>query len=279
MLPCLVSARGLIDLPGVFLRRLLAHPLTEHHALDDPATTQLRRRIIDTKPFLKAIYDEWYTILASELPDVDGRVLELGSGAGYCHRFIPNLITSEVFFIPGVHLIADARNLPFCDQSLRAIVFTDVLHHMPDVRSFFHEAFRCLQPGGKILMIEPWVTRWSLFINTRFHHEPFRHDAEDWSFPSDGPLSAANGALPWIVLVRDRQRFESEFPELIIEKIRPFLPFRYLISGGVSMRSLMPGFAHPLWLRLEQMLSAHMDSLAMFAFVALRRNDLASVLK
>jgi hypothetical protein len=28
-------------------------------ALDDPATTALRRQIIASKPFLTAIYDEW----------------------------------------------------------------------------------------------------------------------------------------------------------------------------------------------------------------------------
>jgi SAM-dependent methyltransferase len=253
------------------LRRLLAHPLTSGLTVDDPATTVLRRQIISSKPFLKAVYDEWYEMIRSSLPEVRGCVLELGSGAGYCHEFIPGLITSEVFFVPGISMVADGRRLPFRDDSLRAIVFTDVLHHMPDVRCFFAEASRCLVRGGRVLMIEPWVTRWSQFINTNFHHEPFRPDAEGWSFPSSGPLSGANGAIPWIVFVRDRARFELDFPNLIIEHIRPFLPFRYLVSGGVSMRSLMPGFLHGCWARAEQLLEARMSILAMFAFIALRK--------
>jgi SAM-dependent methyltransferase len=258
-------------LAAALLRRLLAHPLTAGICVDDPATTELRKQIISSKPFLKAIYDEWYGMLAAGLPPGDGDVLELGSGAGYCDRFIPGLITSEVFSCPSVKLMADAQRLPFRDSSLRAIVFTDVLHHIPNVREFFAGASRCLRQGGKILMVEPWVTPWSRFVYQHFHHEPFCPEAEDWQFPTSGPLSGANGALPWIVFARDRDRFESEFPQLAIEQIRPFLPFRYLVSGGVSMRGMMPGFTHPLWLRFERMLESHMSRLGMFAFVSVRR--------
>ena len=253
------------------LRRLLAHPLTAGIPLDDPATTELRRRIISSKPFLRAIYDEWYALLAAELPPGAGDVLELGSGAGYCERYIPGLITSEVFPAPAVRLVADARHLPFPEAALRAIVFTDVLHHMPDVQQFFREACRCLRSGGKILMVEPWVTPWSRFVYRRLHHEPFLPEAAEWQFPSSGPLSAANGALPWIVFVRDRSRFEAEFPQLALERIRPLLPFRYLVSGGVGLRSLLPGFTERWWARLERALEPQMPRLAMFAFIALRR--------
>jgi SAM-dependent methyltransferase len=239
--------------------------------VDDPATTELRQKIISSKPFLRAIYDEWYKMLAKELPSGDGDVLELGSGAGFCGQYIGGLITSEVFRCLTAQLVVDARQIPFANGSLRAIVFTDVLHHMPDVRQFFSEASRCLRPGGKILMIEPWVTAWSRFVFKHFHHEPFSPKARDWSFPCTGPLSGANGAIPWIVFVRDRDIFESEFPYLDIEQIRPFMPFRYLVSGGVGMRSLMPGFTHSLWVRLERMLEPQMPHLAMFAFVSLRR--------
>jgi SAM-dependent methyltransferase len=255
-------------LPSEFLRRLLAHPKTSGLDLDDPATTELRRHIIQSKPFLKSIYDEWYRDFAAQLPQVDGPVLELGSGAGYCRRFIPGLITSEVFYCDAVDVIADAQRMPFRDGVLRAIVFTNVLHHMPDVRRFFTEASRCLRTGGKILMIEPWLSPWSKFVYRRFHHEPFDAEAKDWSFPSSGPLSGANGAIPWIVFVRDRRIFDFEFPNLAVDQVRPFLPFRYLVSGGVAMRNLMPGFTHSLWRSLEHRLEPRMSSLAMFAFVS-----------
>src|SRR5690349_9064694 len=93
-------------------------------------------------------------------------ILELGSGAGHFTEFVPGTITSEVFFCSGVRLIADAQQLPFPSGSLRAIVFTDVLHHMPDVRSFFRESIRCLGTGGKVVMIEPWALPLGLVLYT-----------------------------------------------------------------------------------------------------------------
>lgn len=249
------------------LRQWLAHPLTAGLDLDDPATTELRRQIIQSKPFLKAIYDEWYSLLAAQLADIDGPVLELGSGAGYLHRFVENVITSEVFFCSGVALVANAQELPIATCSLRAIAFTDVLHHIPNARDFFREAIRCLRPGGKIVMIEPWVSRWSHFVYTHFHHELFAVDAKEWTFPSHGPLSGANGALPWIVFQRDRRAFELEFPELKIEVIRPLMPFRYLLSGGVSMRTLMPPFTQPFW----RLADGVFKDQGMFALISLVR--------
>ena len=256
-------------MPASFLRLLLAHPLTAELDLDDPATSALRRQIITSKPFLKAIYDEWYSMLAAALPEGPGEVLELGSGAGYCARFIPGLITSDVFPCPGVELIVHAAHLPFAANSLRAIIMTNVLHHISDVRQFFCEASRTLRPGGKILMIEPWVTAWSGIVYSRLHHEAFDPSVPDWSFPSSGPLSGANSALPWILFQRDRAKFTMEFPQLAIEQTRPFLPFRYLLSGGVGLRSLMPGFTYSTWVWLERALESQMPRLAMFGFVSL----------
>jgi hypothetical protein len=116
-------------------------------------------------------------------------------------------------------------------------------------------------------MVEPWVSTWSRPIYTRLHHEPFNPDAADWTFPQSGPVSGANGALPWIIFERDRSAFEAEFPELEIETVRPFMPFRYLVSGGVSMRQLMPEATFPLWRGLERWPRRW----SMFAFVQLRR--------
>ncbi|HMI52804.1 MAG TPA: methyltransferase domain-containing protein [Candidatus Saccharimonadales bacterium] len=253
------------------LRRFLAHPLTASLDIDDPATTELRKKIILSKPFLKAIYDEWYKMIADRVPAGDGRVLELGSGGGHCEAFIPGLLTSDVFPCPGVLYVLDARQLPFADRSLRGIVMTNVLHHMPDVRQFFLEATRCLAKGGRIAMIEPWSTPWARFVYKHFHHEPFSPKTSDWSFPSTGPLSGANMALPWIVFERDRPLFEKEFPELSLELIQPFMPFRYLLSGGVAMRTLMPNFTYGGWVALERMLSSQMNQIGLFALISLRR--------
>lgn len=259
---------------GARLRNLLAHPLTRGLDLDDPGTTALRREIIRSKPFLRRIYEEWYAALAAALPsaaDVPGRVLELGSGAGFFDEYCRDAITSEIFACPGIRVVMDGQRMPLGDRSLRGIVMTDVFHHLPDARRFLAEATRTVRPGGVVAMIEPWVTAWSKVIYTKLHHEPFRPAAQTWDFPASGPLSGANGALPWIVFRRDRAEFERAFPQWSIETVRPMMPLRYLVSGGVGMRALTPGWSTPLWRAFEGALSPLNGRLAMFAFVVLRR--------
>lgn len=253
---------------GSWLRSALAHPLTRGADLDSPATTALRREIIRSKPFLRKIYDEWYATLAADVPAGEGRVLELGSGAGYLRDFLPDVVTSEIFSCPGIDVVLDGQRMALADDALRAIVMTDVFHHLPDARAFFREATRTVRAGGVVAMIEPWVTTWSKLVYTKLHHEPFRPDAERWDFPTTGPLSGANGALPHIVFERDRAIFEREFPQWTIETVRPFMPLRYLVSGGVSMRSLVPGFAHGPVRAVESLLGERM---AMFAHIVVRR--------
>lgn len=149
---------------------------------------------------------------------------------------------------------------------------TDVLYHLPSARQFFSEGARCVQQGGRLIMIEPWVTSWSKLIYTKFHHEPFLPDAADWEFPSSGPLSGANDALPWIIFERDRTVFELEYPQWSIETIKSIMPFLYLTSGGVSMRNIMPGSFLGAIKFLEKVLEPWNNKLAMFAFICLRRS-------
>ena len=253
------------------LKEWLAHPHTRNLDLDDPRTTQLRRRIIQEKSFLRRIYQEWYEAIAEALPMGKKPVLELGSGAGFLRDFVPDLVTSEVLHCPDVNVVLNGQEVPFADGALRGIAMTDVLHHIPQPRRFFAEAVRCVQIDGVIVMIEPWVTPWSHLVYAKLHHEPFEPEATEWEFTADGPLSGANGALPWVIFERDRSQFREEFPQLRVQSIRPIMPFRYLVSGGVSLRSLIPGWTYELWRGLESVLQPWMNSWAMFAIIVLSK--------
>ena len=252
---------------------LLRHPLTRDLDIDDPRTTYLRREIIQSKPFLKSIYAEWYTEIAAIIPEGSGDVLEIGSGAGFFNEYIDGLITSDTFHLPWLSVVMDAQTLPFSDQSLRAVVMFNVLHHIKNVDRFFHEASRCVGPSGVIAMIEPWRTRWSNFVYATLHHEPFDADVEEWKIDPTGPLSGANDALPWIIFSRDRKRFEQDYEEWKIIRIKLDMPVVYLASGGISRRSLMPRMSYPLWRFAEKKLRPWMDSLGMFALIVLEKQS------
>ena len=253
------------------LKKLFSHPLTRRLDIDAPRCTKLRSSVIQNKAFLRQIYINWYKSLIMLLPPGEGPVLELGSGSGFLKDFIPNLLTSDIFQIKGIDFVLDGQRLPFKDTSLQSIVMVDVLHHIPDVTSFLAEAARCIKPGGLIVMVEPWVTRWSALVYRYLHHEPYHPETKKWDFAEGGPLSQANLALPWIIFARDRKEFERRFPKLRIQQVTLHSPFCYLLSGGVSLRSLLPGCLFETCRQIENMLMPWMGSLAMFATIALVR--------
>ncbi len=145
--------------------------------------------------------------------------------------------------------------MPFEDDQLDAIVMVDTFHHIPNVEKFLAEAQRCLKNGRKIIMIEPAKTWWGSFIYKNFHHEDFDTKVKQWQFQSDGPLSSANGALPWIVFKRDFEIFSQKFTQLKLEKYKNHSPIIYLLSGGLSMPQLMPNFSFGFFKTLDKILS------------------------
>jgi SAM-dependent methyltransferase len=236
-----------------YFRHRLSHPLTRGMDIDAPDTTALRLQIIQSKPFLRRLYEEWYEGISSYFSAEDV-VLELGSGAGFLRDWMPDLVTSDMFPIRGVDRVEDACALSFPDESLDGIVMSDVLHHIPDVDAFFREAARTLLTGGRIVMVEPWNNPMAAWVYRTLHHEPFDPDAAEWALRGAGPLSRANGALPWILTVRDADRFRAKHPQFSPARIRPIMLFAYLLSVGVSLRSLAPGFAYRLCRHVERII-------------------------
>ena len=253
------------------LKSWLAHPFTRHLPLHDPRTTLLRREIIQEKSFLNRIYREWYSSMISQLPAVDLPVLEIGTGGGFLQDFLPDLITSDIISLPWLSIVLDGHHLPFMDDAFNAVVMSNTLHHLVDVRDFLREAGRCVRRNGVVIMIEPWVTRWSSFIFSKFHYEPFEPESMQWDLPRSDLLTPANNALPWIVFARDRQRFQQTFPHWRIKLIREIMPLRYILSGGVSLRSLMPTWSFRFWRAVEYFLQPWRRSLGMFALIVLER--------
>jgi SAM-dependent methyltransferase len=240
--------------------------------LDAPATTIAHGQIIRSKPFLRRLYVDFYRRLAGWLPPQnDGRcVVELGSGGGFIKDIIPDARTSDVLDLPDVDMSFPGQTMPFEDGAVDAFVMLDVLHHLPAPAEFFEEASRCLRPGGRIVMIEPANTVFARFIYQRFHHEGF-DPSGPWALSGQGPLSAANGAMPWIIFVRDRERFDREFPELSVIHMTPHTPWRYLLSGGVSMRQLVPSWSYSLLGGLEWLASPLRRWIGMFYTIVVEK--------
>lgn len=243
----------------------------EQYNLDDPRRTVTHGEIIRSKKFLYQLYVEWYSHFKQKIETLpQGKLIELGSGAGFVKEVIPQMLTSDVMELPGLDYVFPGENMPFEDGSVAGIFMIDVLHHIPQPALFLKEAERVLAKGGKILMNEPANSAWGRFIYQNFHHEPFEPKGT-WEIPATGPLSGANGALPWIIFERDRKQFEEQFPSLKIESIKYHTPLRYLLSGGVSKRQLAPNFSYGMVKGIENLLLAISKQLSMFVTIEITR--------
>jgi SAM-dependent methyltransferase len=225
-------------------------------ALDSPDRIAELRHTIVAKPPLKEFYQGIYARYAACIGACPqgGLIVELGSGGGFAQQVIPDLITTDVLPYEGIDRVVDATEMPFKEASIRFLGMLNVFHHISDVEAFFREAVRCVVPGGRLLIIDQhpgWIGK---PILQYLHHEPFRPDTDNWRFESTGALSGANGALAWIVFVRDLQRFRQEFPNLRLLKYQPFAPLSYWLAGGLKSWSLLPGAAKRVAAALDRTL-------------------------
>src|SRR6266436_8683244 len=221
-----------------------------------PEFFALQKALILKRPLLKRCYDDWYRRLLEDARSVPpgGVIVELGSGGGYLKDLEPSAITSDVVPLVADRVI-DARDLPFENQSIRALLLIHVFHHIPDVEAFFREAERALVPGGVISMIEVAHTPFARFFFKHFHHEPYEDAREQWSFAQQDSMMDSNQALSWIVFMRDRKRLESRFPGLQIELMELMPWVTYFLSGGVTMRYLIPNILVRPLISLERLLT------------------------
>jgi SAM-dependent methyltransferase len=108
--------------------------------------------------------------LKTVLPHSRGTILDVGCGAQPYRSLVPrnttyigiDSVTSRNRFgydSPDTRYFSGDR-WPVSDASVDLILCTEVLEHVPDPRQFLTEAFRCLIPGGTILLTVPFAARW-----------------------------------------------------------------------------------------------------------------------
>ncbi len=239
--------------------------------LDSPESTLFNREIILNKQFLKRLYMEWYNWFIREAQTCDeGICLEIGSGGGFLKEMFPDVVTSDILDLPIVDVVCSAERLPFPDNSLACVMMLNVFHHIPRPYLFLEEAQRCLVKGGKILMIEPANSCLGRLIYTRFHHEPFDPTA-GFEIDPGNPVSNSNQALPYIYFERDIKYFNERFPQLQLNQVQYHTPFLYLVSGGLSRKTMLPDAMYGSVKFMEWMVSPFNRQLGLFCRIELEK--------
>jgi SAM-dependent methyltransferase len=196
------------------------------------------RKVWDARPELRAIYQEWFAQL---LACVDGLhpIVEIGAGAGFFKEYCPSLTATDIVSSGyPIDVISDACVMPFRSGTVGALVMLDVLHHLPKPLEFMSEARRVLQPGGRLAMIEPWITPPSYLLYRYCHHEQCSLKIDVCQPFEAGGKNAfdGNAAIPFKLL----QFFRVATPPLRLIRTYPFIGLPYLATLGFQMTRPIP---------------------------------------
>jgi SAM-dependent methyltransferase len=120
--------------------------------------------------------------LKKVLPHVKGTVVDVGCGARPYRALLPatakyigidDAAAKERFGydVPDTRYFSGDR-WPVADASVDFVLCTETLEHVPDSKQFLDEAFRCLTPGGTILITAPFAARWHFIPHDYWRFTP-----------------------------------------------------------------------------------------------------------
>ena len=209
------------------------------------------------KPVLREVYGHLYRRIAAQCRP--GLTIEVGGGSGNFKQFAPDVLSFDIVHEPWLDFVADAQRLPLKASSAANIVMLDVLHHIQYPIKFFREAARVLQPGGRVVCVEPGITPLSGVLYRMLHEEPvdMRVDPllDGTPDPGKDPY-VGNQAIPSLLVGRYSSRLASLEPALTLASTRWLSLFAYPLSGGFKPWTLLTtGLARSL-LRAEDRLES-----------------------
>lgn len=245
-------------------------------AVDGPERLVAHRAVLRRKAMIRGVFDDFHAMFSGldrRFLSGEGAVIELGAGVYPVRESMPGVLATDIVAAPHLDGILDAGAMDLPDQSVRAFYLQNVFHHFPQPRRFFEELQRTLVPGGGAIMIEPHSGPLASLLYPRlFASEGFDKSAPAWESTIDGPMSGANQALSHLVFDRDIAQFNAAHPHLEVvhrDVLDNYL--RYLVSGGLNFRSLLPDRASGALRQLERWLSPLRGFAGLHRVIVLRK--------
>lgn len=259
-------------------RRWFMEPEVFGCEVDGSERLAAHKAVLQRKALIRDVFREFHELflrLDRKYFSGDGKVIELGSGVFPVKESSPDVAATDVVEAAHLDYTLDACAMHLPDSSVRAFYLQNVFHHLPFPSRFFAELERTLVPGGGAIIIEPADGVLASFLYPRlFASESYNKAASNWEVEMGGPMSGANQALSYVILERDVARFSREHPGLEIVH-RDVLGnwVRYLVSGGLNFRPLMPGFATGLLRGVEWLLKPARRWIGLHKVVVLRKRN------
>ena len=207
------------------------------------------------KPLLQEIYSGFYQDIIGRInTSASGLTIELGSGIGNLKSYLPSAISTDLFPNPWIDKVCDAYAMPFADHTVSHLILFDVFHHLRAPGAFLKEARRVLEPEGKILIFEPFISFGSYPVYALLHHEPVALK-EPIDLRSDPPPTDYYAAQGNATRVFFRHEAASLLDGWAITHAEAMSAFAYLLSGGYSKPALYPKWLLPFLQRCDRALS------------------------
>lgn len=213
------------------------------------------RETWNKKKIIRLIYTAWYKMILADLSPVPGKTLELGAGSGNFKEFKPDVISADIEPCDWLDMAFDAHKMPFENAGVANIVMVDVLHHLSNPVLFLNEACRVLKSGGRLIILEPFPTFFSLIVYRKFHPEPFIFDVDYYSKGNEieqkDPWDS-NQAIAYLLFYKGLGNFNSEFGNKFkMIRRRRMSCVLYPASGGFENKALIPDFMIPPFRLME----------------------------
>ncbi len=261
------------------LSDILRLPHMREVDIDSTQRLQIHRKILLEKKLTREVFFEFYRVLldaeARCFSAASGVRLEIGAGTSLMSELDPGVLSTDVVAGPFTDQVVDAMAMPFADGEVKSVFAINCFHHFPDPYKFFEELERVCAPGGGALIIDPYYGPLAgMLYKDLFPDETFDKTGPAVNDPTRGPMSDANQALSYIVFERERAAFDLRFPGLEIVEGAPLSNYvRYLASGGINFRQLVPDFATPALKGLEFALKPIQKLFALHHYIVVRRRN------
>jgi SAM-dependent methyltransferase len=258
------------------IKDFLIHPKIKNLDVNSSRIVEISREIIHSKRMFKEVISELYAKcynLDKKYFSQQGSKLEIGAGVSFIKDLYPEVITSDIKSTPHLDMEVDALNMSFDDESLGAIYGLNCFHHLPNPDMFFNELKRVLVKKGGCVIIDPYHGPLASFLYKRlFSDETFDKKQTNWEDPNNEIMKGANQALSYIVFKRDAHILEQKHPELEVILQKPFNNYlRYLISGGLNFKALLPNFMIPVLKFIEFILTPINHLFALHQVIVIRK--------
>lgn len=208
--------------------------MLDNTIVSDKEKLFLHRKVWNEKPSLQYFYTEAIFKQIETLCD-SFPVLEVGSGPGFLKEYLRKVVASDIVPMPWLDLACQSDRLPFKDSTFSSIVCVDVFHHLISPLGFLKEAQRVTCPKGRIIMVEPWITPFSIFFLKAVHHELCEKVKDPWegAFKQNKRHLEGNMYIPYQCFEDNaKKRFQELFPHLKLESIKLLGVFVYILTGG-----------------------------------------------